>query len=188
VTDFLDIDGANPWRTESSRVVFDDGRLRLYQDEVLQPDGRPGSYAYLEVAAPIVSVVPVDDDGNVYLVRQWRYPWGHNSWELPSGGAEDGENPLEAARRELAEEVQLHAREWEPLAGGYSSATIRSHWHLYLARGLVSTDSHTRDGSEQDLIARRVPLAVAVQAAMDGRIAHGMSVVGLLRAARRLGV
>jgi 8-oxo-dGDP phosphatase len=188
VTDALELAGPNPWQTSSRRVVFDDGRLRLFEDRVIQPDGQPGAYAYLEVATPIVAVVPVDQDNAVYLVRQWRYPWGHNSWELPSGGANPGELALNAARRELAEEVGLQASEWQALGGGYSSATIKSEWHFYLARGLATTDAHQRDGTEQDLIARRVPLAVAIEAAMDGRIAHGMSVVGLLRAARRLGI
>jgi ADP-ribose pyrophosphatase len=188
VTDLLDLNGANPWQTESSRVVFDDGRLRLFQDRVIQPDGQTGAYAYLEVAMPIVGVVPIDEDSNVYLVRQWRYPWGHNSWEIPSGGADDGEEPLAAARRELAEEASLAALEWSPLGSGYSSASIRSHWHFFLARGLQHVTTHQRDASERDLIARRVPLHAAIEAALDGRIAHGMSVVGLLRAARRLGI
>lgn len=188
MTDLLDLDGINPWQTLSHRVVFDDGRLRFHEDQVVQPDGRPGRYAYLSVATPIVAVVPVDDAANVYLVRQWRYPWGHNSWEVPSGGAGHDEDPLAAARRELAEEVGVDAAEWESLGSGYSSASIRSEWHFYLARGLRDVDGHVRDDTEQDLIARRVPLATAVEAALDGRIAHGMSVVGLLRAARRLGV
>lgn len=186
--DPLDVAGSNPWRTQSHRVVFDDGRLRLYEDKVIQPDGEPGRYTYLEVGTPIVAVVPIDEQGFVHLVRQWRYPWGQNSWELPSGGAEVDEPPFDAARRELAEETGLAASEWTPLAGGYSSASIRSQWHFFLARGLRQVSTHQRDGSENDLIARRVPFELAIVAAVDGRIAHGMSVVGLLRAARRLGV
>lgn len=186
--DPLDVAGPNPWQTLAHRALFDDGRLRLYADNVIQPDDRPGTYTYLEIATPIVAVVPVDEDGHVYLVRQWRYPWGRNSWELPSGGAEADELPLDAARRELAEETGLDASEWVPLAGGYSSATIRSQWHFFLARGLRQVNTHQRDGAENDLIARRVPLELAIAAALDGRIVHGMSVVGLLRAARRLGV
>jgi 8-oxo-dGTP pyrophosphatase MutT (NUDIX family) len=190
VTDLLDVDGANPWRTESTRVVFEDSRLRLREDRVIQPDGEPGVYVYVEVHIPIVAVVPIDDQGHVYLVRQWRYPWRRNSWEIPSGGGEPGETPLESAQRELAEEVGLHAAHWEAMAGGHSSATLTGEWHFFMARELqpVNTGQHQRDGAEQDLIARRVPLAVAIEAALDGRIEHGMSVVGLLRAARRLGI
>jgi ADP-ribose pyrophosphatase len=188
VIDPLDLDGDNPWQTTSRRTLFDDGRLRMFEDGVVQPDGEPGIYTYLQVATPIVSIVPIDTDGHVYLVRQWRYPWGCNSWEIPSGGAEPGEDPLAAAQRELAEEVGLAAAHWEPLAGGFSSATIYGHWHFYLARGLQPTQSHQRDDTEQDLIARRVPLTLAIEASLDGRIVHGMSALGLLRAARRLGI
>jgi 8-oxo-dGTP pyrophosphatase MutT (NUDIX family) len=170
-------------------VLFDDGRLRLHEHAVIQPDGQEGKYAYLEVELPVVAVVPIDERGNVYLVRQWRYPWGRNSWEIPTGGAERGESPLDSARRELAEEVGLEAASWEPLGGGQSSATINARWFFYIALDLspVAPGRHSKDGAEHDLIARAVPLRDAVEAAMDGRIEHGMSALGLLRAARRLG-
>jgi ADP-ribose pyrophosphatase len=138
---------------------------------------------------PVVAVVPVTDDAQVYLVRQWRYPWHRNSWEVPAGHGEPDEEPLHAAQRELAEEVGLHARIWEPLGGGYMSATFNARYHLFLARDLSPVDDgYRRDGAEHDLIARRIALAQAIEAAMDGRIEHAMSVVGLLRTARRLGL
>ncbi|MCA1648481.1 MAG: DNA mismatch repair protein MutT, partial [Chloroflexi bacterium] len=88
MTEALDLDGPNPWRTESSRVVYDNGLVRLCEDRVIQPDGEPGSYAYVELAWPVVAIVPIADDGDVYLVRQWRYPWRCNSWEIPAGHGE----------------------------------------------------------------------------------------------------
>jgi 8-oxo-dGTP pyrophosphatase MutT (NUDIX family) len=189
MTDLLDSSGPNPWRTSSSRVVFDNGRMRLLEDEVLQPDGEPGSYAYIEVPWPVVGIVPITDDRCVYLVRQWRYPWRRNSWEIPAGHGEANEEPLEAAQRELAEEVGLQAASWDPLGQGFGSAAIAAHYHLYLARGLSATARKlAREGSEHDMIARPVPLQEAVEAAMDGRIVHAFTVVGLLRAARKLGV
>ena len=189
MSDLLDLTGPNPWHTQSSRIVFDNGRLRLCEDQVLQPDGEQGSYIYLQLPWPVVAIVPISDDGHVYLVRQWRYPWQRNSWEIPAGHCEMGEEPLHGAQRELAEEVGLQAASWEPLGAGFSSATVSSRYHLFLARTLAPvTVEHQRDGAEQDMIARRVPLADAVEAAMDGRIEGTLSVVGLLRAARRLGV
>jgi 8-oxo-dGDP phosphatase len=134
-------------------------------------------------------IVPVADDGCVYLVRQWRYPWRRNSWEIPAGHGEPNELPIDGAKRELAEEVGVQAETWQPLGSGYASATMNARYHLFLARGLSPAPAgHTRDGAEDDLIAMRVPLDEAVQAALDGRIEHSMSVVGLLRAARRLGL
>jgi ADP-ribose pyrophosphatase len=185
----FDLDGPNPWRTRSSAVVYDNGRLRLKEDQVIQPDGEPGSYTYLELRWPVVAIVPVSDDGYVYLVRQWRYPWRRNSWEIPAGHGEPDEDPLRGAQRELAEEVGLCATSWESLGVGYSSATLDARYHLYMARGLSPAELvPQRDGAEEDLIAWRVRLADAVDAALDGRIVHSMSVVGLLRAARRLDV
>jgi ADP-ribose pyrophosphatase len=189
MSDLLDVAGANPWQTQSSRTVFDNGRLRLCEDQVLQPDGEPGSYTYLELPWPVVAIVPISDDGHVYLVRQWRYPWQRNSWEIPAGHCELNEEPLHGAQRELAEEVGLKAATWEPLGTGFSSAAVNARYYLFLARGLSpATPGHQRDGAEHDMIARRVPMGDAIDAAMDGRIEHGMSALGLLRAARRLSV
>ena len=125
----------------------------------------------------------------MYLVRQWRYPWQRNSWEIPAGHGEPGETVLEGAQRELAEEVGLRASTWQSLGTGYASATFNARYHLFLASGLSPVRSdHCRDGAESDLIAHAIPLEEAIAAALDGRIQHGMSVVGLLRAARRLGL
>src|SRR5215211_1266635 len=100
MTDALELHGDNPWQTQSSRVVFENGHLRLLEDEVIQPGGAAGTYAYLRIPWPVVGIVPVSDDGSVYLVRQWRYPWGRNSWEIPAGHGEADEEPLTAAQRE----------------------------------------------------------------------------------------
>ena len=189
MSDLLDLDGENPWRTRASRVLYDNGHLRLVEDQVIQPDGEAGTYTFVDVPWPVVAIVALSETDQVYLVRQWRYPWRRNSWEIPAGHGEPNEAPLAAARRELAEEVGLRAASWEPLGTGYSSASLNARYHLFLARGLgPSSGQHQRDGAEHDLIARQVPLDQAIAAAMDGRIEHSMSVVGLLRTARRLGL
>jgi 8-oxo-dGTP pyrophosphatase MutT (NUDIX family) len=189
MTDTLELDGPNPWRTRARRVVFENRHLRLLHDQVVQPDGEDGSYAFLELPWPVVAIVPITEDGHVYLVRQWRYPWQRNSWEIPAGHCELDEEPFHAAQRELAEEVGVQAATWEPLGVGYASATIAGRFHLFLARSLSPANGKAiREGTERDLIARPIALTQAIEAAMDGRIEHGMSVVGLLRAARRLGV
>jgi 8-oxo-dGTP pyrophosphatase MutT (NUDIX family) len=185
----LTVDGENPWRTRSTRVLYDNGLMRLCEDAVVQPDGEQGRYTYVDVPLPVVAIVAVSDDGHVYLVRQWRYPWRRNSWEIPAGRAELDEVPLQSAQRELAEEVGLQAATWETLGTGYMSTIVNARYHLFLARSLSpSAPGFERDGAEHDLIARPLRLDAAVEAAMDGRIEHGLSVVGLLRAARRLGV
>lgn len=187
--DPLDIDAPNPWTTTAARVVYDNGLLRLREDAVIQPDGTAGRYTYVELPWPVVGIVPVGEDGQVHLVRQWRYAWDRNSWEIPAGHGEADETPLQSAQRELAEEVGLQAARWDSLGEGFSSASLTARYHLFLARELTSArDGHQRDGAEQDLITRAVPLVDAIAAAMDGRIEHSLSVIALLRTARRLGL
>ena len=188
--DPLDPGGDNPWQTVSTSVLYDNGRLRLREDRVIQPDGNAGSYTFIEIPWPVVAVVAVSSEGDsVYLVRQWRYPWGRNSWEIPAGTCEPGEEPLQGAQRELAEEIGMQAGDWQALGEGASSATLAARYHLFLARDLAPANGdYQRDGAEGDLIVRAVPVAAALQAAMDGRIVHAITVAGLFRAARYLGV
>jgi 8-oxo-dGTP pyrophosphatase MutT (NUDIX family) len=185
----LDCSGPNPWRTRASRIAFDNGRLRVREDAVIQPDGQPGTYTIVELPWPVVAIVPLEDDGRVHLVRQWRYPWRQNSWEIPAGRCEPDEEPLEAARRELAEEVGVRAGRWDELSHGFGSAAIATPVHLYLARDLAPlAQPRPREGSEADLITRAVPFAAALAAVDDGTIVHGYTIIGLLRVARRLGL
>lgn len=186
---YFDHSGDNPWLLESSQTIYDNGRFRLLEDRVVQPDGAEGVYSYVELHRPVAAIIPVSDDApdpSVYLVRQWRYPWRHNSWEVPAGHCEPGEDPLVTARRELAEEVGLSADVWIPLPPVHSSAMLQGLFHLYLARGLSPTRSAARDATEYDLVSQAVPLHEAVQAALDGRITHAATIVGLLRVARLL--
>jgi 8-oxo-dGTP pyrophosphatase MutT (NUDIX family) len=187
--DPLALDGPNPWRTRARRVVYDNGRLQLHEDDVVQPDGEAGRYTYLELPHPIVVVVPLTAAGEVHLVRQWRYPWQQNSWEIPAGHGEPAETALQSAHRELAEEVGLVAATWDALGTGFSSATVSARYHLFLARDLSPAPAaHQRDGAEQDLITCVVPFGEALRAAADGRLQHAMSALALLRAARLLGL
>ena len=186
--DVLPVDGPNPWTTVAEHVVFDNGRLRLREDDIIQPDGQPGTFAFVDVPWPIVGIVPLDAQGRVHLVRQWRYPWGRNSWEIPAGHCERDESPLDGAKRELAEEVGATAARWTPLGVGHSSASMNARYHLYLAENLTPVEVSGRDGAEEDLIVRPIPLETAVAAAMDGTLLHSFTVVGLLRVARRLGI
>ena len=98
-------------KTLSSKLVYDGGLLKVYYDTVELVNG---STSWREVVRHpgAVVMVPVDDDGNVYLVRQYRYPYGKTTLEVPAGKLEYGEEPLPAAQRELEEEIGAHARQW----------------------------------------------------------------------------
>lgn len=99
------------WKKLNSRIAFENRWLKVIVDRVIRPDGREGEYSVLETDK-VVLVVPIDEDRNINLIRQFRYPVQKDSWEVIKGRA-DGEEPLIAAVRELKEETGFSAEEWE---------------------------------------------------------------------------
>lgn len=155
-------------------------------DEVELPDGSRHDYRWFR-ATSAAFIVPVFPDGTTVLVRQWRYPWRETSWEVPAGTLEEGEDPLECARRELREEAGLAAERWSDLGVMRSSALLDSRQHLFLAE-VVGEVERAPERYEGDMITLRLPLREAVQEALEGRIAHATAASALCRAAARTGI
>jgi 8-oxo-dGDP phosphatase len=169
--------------TTDSRTVYD-GRVRVRIDEVRTPDGRDVEREVVE-ALDAVAVVAVDTRDRVLLVRQYRQVVGGYVLEIPAGVLDvDGEDPAEAARRELAEEVQHDAPQLEHLvtylsSGGWTTERI----HVYLARGCTPgevPDGFRLEAEEADMEVVPLQLADAVAAARAGEIVDAKSLVGLL--------
>lgn len=161
------------WDVRSDTVAYGDGQIvRQYVDH-------PGAAA----------VVAVDDEGRVLLIQQYRHPIRHRDWEIPAGLLDmAGETPLETARRELAEEVDLVASSWEPLVSIFTTPGGNDEIvHLFLARGLTpANEVHARADEEADIRLEWLPLADAVSGVLAGRLRNGILAVGLLAAAERL--
>ena len=100
-----------PWTIKNTEKVHENDFFTVYRDSVIQPDGKDGSYGIVDFP-PGIGVLPVDDDGNVYLVKQFRYAVGRMSLEVLAGSIENGEEPLESAKREAKEEVGIEAETW----------------------------------------------------------------------------
>ncbi len=171
---------SNPWQTISSRIVYDNPWITVREDQVLQPDGAPGIYGVVHYKNKAIGVVPVDADGFVYLVGQYRYPLDAYSWEIPEGGCPADEEPLAAAQRELLEETGLEAERWELLATAHLSNSVSDEEALiFLATGLTQREAQP-DGTEK-LEYRRVSTEEALQMVLRGEITDVMSVLGILR-------
>jgi len=172
----------NPWRTLSSRVVYANPWMRVREDQVIRPDGEEGIYGVVEPTRVATGVVPLTADGRVHLVGQYRYATAGYSWEIPEGGADPGEEPEAAARRELREEAGLVAAEWSVLAGPVHLSncfTAEVAW-VYLARDLSPVPP---DPEGTEVLAREVvPLAAALERVAAGAITDAVTVIGLLRA------
>jgi len=129
--------------------------------------------------------VPYFDNGDTLLVRQWRHAWETSSWEVPAGTFDEGEEPLQCARRELAEETGLVATRYRSLGVVHGAAFLTGRAHLFLAEGLTEAE-RSPETYEQDMEVLRVPLIEALDAALEGQIVHSGSVTALCRAARGL--
>ena len=170
----------NPWRARGSREIYVNPWIRVREDHVIRPDGLDGIYGVVEFQNHALGIVPVTDNGDTFLVGQWRYPLEVYSWEIPEGGGPLGVSPLESARRELAEEVGLTAAVWTDLGLFHLSNSVTNEaGQIFLAQEL--TQGEAEPGGDEVLAIRRLPLTEAYAMAMDGRITDGVSIIGLTR-------
>jgi 8-oxo-dGTP pyrophosphatase MutT (NUDIX family) len=177
----------NPWTRLSRRSLYDNPWIAVYEDQVRRPDGLPGIYGVVHFHNRAIGVVPLDDQDRVLLVGQYRYPLDLYSWEIPEGGAAPGEEPLEAAQRELREETGYSARSWQEILRAHLSNSVTDEEAVcYLARDLQPGNAQP-EGTER-LQVRWVPFDTALDMAARGLITDALSVLGLQRVAlMRLG-
>ena len=170
----------NPWKTNSTKVVYENPWIKVSQHDVIQPDNTPGIYGVVHFKNKAIGVLPIDDEGFVYLVGQFRYPLGLYSWEIPEGGCPEGEEPLTAAKRELSEETGLSALHWQEICRSHLSNSVSDEEAIiYLATGLTQGVA-TPDATE-DLAHRKVHFSDAVNMVQAGEITDSMSVMAILQ-------
>ncbi len=170
----------NPFKLLSSEVVYKNPWILVREDKVIRPGGKKGLFGVVDIL-PGASILPIDTDGNVLLVKEYKYAVERETVEVISGGIDKDEDPLEAAKRELLEEVGVEATEWIDL--GYIdpfTTVVSSPNHLFIARGLEQLKPHPDEG---EVIKRmRVPFSEALKMVNDGTITHAASCVLILKA------
>ena len=170
----------NPWTTLSRRDTYQNRWIHVEEHEVLNPAGKPGIYGVVRFQHLAIGIVPVDEEGNTWLVGQHRYPLDTYTWEIPEGGGPLDIPPLDSAKRELLEECGLVASQWEEILRLQTSNSCTDERAIiYLATGL--TEKSPQPEEEEELQIRKLPLTEAIEMAMNGGIEDAMSVAALLK-------
>lgn len=175
-----------PWHRLSRELRYDNRWIRVWHDEVITPGGTEGIYGVVHFKSRAVGIVPVDDEGYTWLVRQFRYTLGQALWEIPMGGCSLDEAPADCARRELVEEVGLRAGRLDELMRLHLSKSVTDEEGVVFVARELTIAATDLESSEADLECCRLPLAEAVQWAVDGRITDVVSVAALLKVERML--
>ena len=169
-----------PWRVSSETIVYDNPWITLTEYQTIAPTGRPALYGKVGFKNRAIGIVPLHADGTVTLVGQNRFPHANYSWEIPEGGSPLDEDPLDGAKRELAEEVGLEAADWREILRMELSNSITDEFcHGFLALDLTPTA--TAPDETEDLAIVRVPFGVALDAAVSGHMPDSLTVALLLR-------
>ena len=167
--------------------IYDGAVLHVVKDKVLLPDGNT-SYREFCLHKGAVAVIPVTDDNEAILVRQFRYAHHREFLEIPAGKFDFiGEDPLAAAKRELSEETGATAEKFTYLGVlDTTPALIDEKIHMYMAQGLSFGEMHLDE--DEFLSVHRMPLTELVGMVMDGEIRDAKTQIAILKAARILGI
>ncbi len=177
----------NPWKTTSTRHVYENPWIQITESQVVNPGGGNGIYGVVHFKNKAIGIVPVDSEGYTWLVGQYRYPLNEYSWEIPEGGGPLGTDVLESAKRELKEETGLEAAQWTQISRIHTSNSVcDEEGFIFLAQQLTFGKSEPEE--TEQLVVRKIHLREAVEMVMHNQITDSMSIAGILKAARMLSV
>ncbi|GHA71773.1 NUDIX domain-containing protein [Pontibacter akesuensis] len=172
----------NPWTTLSSKHIYQNPWIRVREDQVLNPSGGEGIYGVVSMKNKAIGIIPIDDEGNTYLVGQYRYPLDEYSWEIPMGGGLVENDILESAKRELKEETGFTAAQWTNICRLHTSNSVTDEeGFVFLAQELKAGETAFEETEELHI--KKVPFKEALRMAMNNEITDAISVAGILKAA-----
>ncbi len=170
-----------PERTIAIESELVGRRVTLRVERVVLQDGKETLRDIVQHPSSVV-IVPLEDDGNVVMVRQYRKAAGRELLEFPAGVMEDDASPLDAARRELREETGLDATELIELGNFFAApGSMTERLHSFLAKGLFANPLAPDD--DERITLERMPFAEAVRLARAGELNDAKTLASLMLAA-----
>ena len=175
-----------PWTKLTSELRYENPWIAIYHENVISPGKQQGIYGRVHFKGQAVGILPLDEQGYTYLVRQYRYTLEQNSWEIPMGGCGRNESTELTAHRELQEETGLQAQQLIKLGEYHTSNSITDEkGTAYLAMNLTAGEQNL-EHSESDLIVKKILFSEALKWVDKGKITDSISVAAILQADRWL--
>lgn len=170
----------NPWNIHTLQLKYDNPWIRVEEHQGINPAGKPGIYGTVSFKNRAVGIVPLADNGDTWLVGQYRFPLQQYHWEIPMGGASAEENLEQCALRELKEETGLSAESLMPLCHLHLSNSITNEeGFAYLAQGLVQGSSDCED--TEVITVKRLPFDEVFEMVCQGQITDAITVAAIQR-------
>ena len=174
------VEDINPWKTKTSKLVYQNNWIEVQHHEVVTPTGTDGIYGVIHFKNLAIGIIPLDGENNTWIVGQYRYPLKKYSWEIPEGGGKLGIDPLVSAQRELLEECGIIAKDWQKiLEMDLSNSATDEHAIIYVARDLIFTESEPEDTEELSL--KKIPFDDLFNRVMNGDIEDAMTIAAVLK-------
>jgi ADP-ribose pyrophosphatase len=171
---------SNKWKKLDSQTVYENPWIEVQHHEVINPSGGKGIYGQVNFKNLAIGIVPLDADGNTYLVGQHRFPIDEYSWEIPEGGCPHNEDILDCAKRELLEETGLRAAKWTQISRIHTSNSVCNETgYIFLAEELTQGEAEPEE--TEDLLVKKVSLEEAYQMVMRDEITDSLSIAGILK-------
>lgn len=170
----------NPWKILGSKDIYENPWIRLTEYQVLTPGGSRGIYGKVSFKNTAIGILPLDGEGNTWLVGQYRFPLEQWSWEIPEGGGLQGVDPVESARRELLEETGLKAENMQEVLRTHLSNSVTDELSItYVATGL---SQHAAEPEEtEQLLVKKLPFGKVYEMVMDGEITDAISAAAIMK-------
>lgn len=170
------------WQTLSEKTVYENAWIKVSHRDVLRPNKSAGIYGVVHFKNTAVGVVPLDEHGYTWIVKQSRYTLDGSTWEIPEGGSPKGESPLDAAKRELKEETGIVAQQWELLLKMHTSNSVTDEEaFIFLAQNLEFGEQELDE--TEDIEVKRIHFDEVLEMAMNDEITDAMSQAAIFKIA-----
>lgn len=172
------------WKIKSTERILDSEFVKVDKDDVTLSHGREIKDFYKVTIKDCAAIVAITEDNHIILKKEYRHCYGEELVEIPAGVLEDGEDPLETAKRELEEETGYRSEKWTYLGKTVeSSAKLTNYMYIYLAEDCRKVSNQKLDYGE-DIEVIEVEFEKAVEMIMDNEIICNSSIGAILKAAR----